>query len=72
MWAAAGRADGELGTETLTLKPTERKVFVTDWKYEKRRMTAGTTTAAIYASSRNAGVRQVTVTLSDGVLSPRS
>ena len=37
MWAAAGRPDGQLGTETLTLKPGETKVFNTDWKYEKRR-----------------------------------
>ena len=35
--AAAGRPDGQLGTETLTLKPGERKVFNTDWKFEKRR-----------------------------------
>ena len=35
--AAAGRPDGPLGTETLTLKPGQTKVFATDWKYEKRR-----------------------------------
>ena len=35
--AAAGRPDGQLGTETLTLKPGQRKVFNTDWKFEKRR-----------------------------------
>ena len=37
MWAAPGRPDGQLGTETLTLKPGETKVLNTDWKYEKRR-----------------------------------
>ena len=37
MWSAPGRPDGQLGTETLTLKPGETKVFNTDWKYEKRR-----------------------------------
>ena len=37
MWAAAGRPDGQLGAETLTLKPGQKKVFATDWKYEKRR-----------------------------------
>jgi hypothetical protein len=37
MWAAPGRPDGQLGTETLTLKPGETKIFNTDWKYEKRR-----------------------------------
>lgn len=35
--SAAGRPDGALGTETLTLKPGETKVFNTDWKFEKRR-----------------------------------
>ena len=37
MWAAPGRPDGQLGSETLTLKPGETKVFSTDWKFEKRR-----------------------------------
>jgi hypothetical protein len=36
-FAAPGRPDGQLGTETLALKPGQTKVFVTDWKYEKRR-----------------------------------
>jgi hypothetical protein len=35
--AGPGRPDGPLGTETLTLKPGETKVFNTDWKFEKRR-----------------------------------
>ncbi len=30
MWAALGRPDGALGTETLTLQPGETKVFTTD------------------------------------------
>ena len=37
MWANWGRADGDLGTETITLQPGQRKVFATDWSYEKRR-----------------------------------
>jgi len=37
MWAAAGRPDGELGEESITLQPGQTRVFVTDWKYEKRR-----------------------------------
>ena len=37
MWAAFGRPDGTLGVETITLQPGQTKVFVTDWKYEKRR-----------------------------------
>jgi hypothetical protein len=37
MWANAGRPDGPLGKETLTLQPGQKKVFITDWKYEKQR-----------------------------------
>ncbi len=37
MWAAFGRPDGPLGTETLSLATGQDKVFVTDWKYEKQR-----------------------------------
>jgi hypothetical protein len=37
MWAAFGRPDGALGTETITLAPGTSRVFVTDWKYEKKR-----------------------------------
>lgn len=36
MWAAAGRPDGTLGIETINLLPGQRKVFITDWAYEKR------------------------------------
>ncbi len=37
MWAAVGRPDGPLGKESLTLQPGQKKVFITDWKYEKQR-----------------------------------
>ena len=37
MWASWGRADGNLGTETITLQPGQKKVFATDWAYEKQR-----------------------------------
>lgn len=37
MWAAFGRADGSLGTETISLNMGQSRVFVTDWKYEKQR-----------------------------------
>lgn len=37
MWANWGRADGYLGAETITLQPGQKKVFVTDWAYEKQR-----------------------------------
>ena len=37
MWAAFGRPDGNLGQESVDLSPGQRRVFVTDWKYEKQR-----------------------------------
>ena len=37
MWAAFGRPDGALGTESIALNAGESRVFVTDWKYEKTR-----------------------------------
>jgi hypothetical protein len=37
MWAAAGRPDGNLGQEYVDLSPGEKRVFITDWKYEKQR-----------------------------------
>jgi hypothetical protein len=37
MWAAFGRPDGALGTESIALHAGENRVFVTDWKYEKTR-----------------------------------
>src|SRR5688572_32015265 len=37
MWASWGRPDGLLGAETITLQPGQKKVFATDWSYEKQR-----------------------------------
>lgn len=37
MWAGPGRPDGSLGVESITLQPGEKKVFITDWRYEKLR-----------------------------------
>jgi hypothetical protein len=37
MWAAPGRPDGNLGMESITLADGQKRVFVTDWKYEKTR-----------------------------------
>ncbi len=37
MWAAFGRPDGFLGTETISLAAGGDKVFITDWTYEKTR-----------------------------------
>lgn len=37
MWSDWGRADGYLGIETITLQPGQKRVFATDWSYEKQR-----------------------------------
>jgi hypothetical protein len=37
MWANWGRPDGLLGTETITLQPGQKKIFLTDWSHEKLR-----------------------------------
>ena len=37
MWAAAGRPGGDLGKESIALQMSQMRVFVTDWKYEKKR-----------------------------------
>ena len=37
MWSNWGRADGYLGAETITLQPGTKRVFATDWSYEKQR-----------------------------------
>ena len=37
MWAGWGSPGGSLGAETITLEPGQKRVFVTDWAYEKKR-----------------------------------
>ena len=37
MWDAWGRPDGNLGTESVAVSPDQRRVFNTDWRYEKQR-----------------------------------
>jgi hypothetical protein len=37
MWAAWGRPDGNLGTESVAVPEDQRRVFNTDWRYEKQR-----------------------------------
>ena len=37
MWSNWGRPDGFLGAETITLQPGQKKVFATDWSYEKQK-----------------------------------
>ena len=37
MWAPTGQPSASLGTETVGLAVGQKKVFITDWKYEKLR-----------------------------------
>ena len=37
MFSNWGRPDGLLGAETITLQPGQKKVFATDWSYEKQK-----------------------------------
>ena len=37
MWAPEGQPSASLGTETIGLAVGQKKVFITDWKYEKLR-----------------------------------
>lgn len=37
MWAPTGQPSASLGTETIGLAVGQKKVFITDWKYEKLR-----------------------------------
>lgn len=63
MWAAPGRPDGPLGAETLTLKPGERKVFITDWKYEKQRNDGTNYYGSHVRILRNTGTLPVRLTM---------
>lgn len=63
MMAAAGRPDGNLGKETLTLQAGETKVFNTDWKYEKRRNDGRNYYGSHMRIVRNTGQRPVKLSL---------
>ena len=61
MWAAFGRPDGALGTETITLAPGASRVFVTDWKYEKTRNDGTNFYGSHLRATRNKGTIPATV-----------
>jgi hypothetical protein len=63
MWADTGRPDGPLGVETITLQPGQRKVFVTDWKYEKVRNDGNNFYGSHLRVATNAGTRPVAFVL---------
>ena len=68
MWAQLGRPDGALGTETLTLKPGERKVLITDWKYEKQKNDGTNYYGSHVRIMRNAGQQPVEVVVVPGAM----
>ena len=68
MWAALGRPDGALGTETLTLKPGERKVLITDWKYEKQKNDGTNYYGSHVRILKNAGQQPVEVVVVPGAM----
>lgn len=57
--APAGKPDGQLGVESLTLKPGETTTFVTDWKFEKQRGEGATRYGSHLRRARNVGTREV-------------
>lgn len=59
MWAAAGRPDGQLGVETITLADGQARSFVTDWKYEKQRNNGSTYYGSHLRIATNPGQRPV-------------
>jgi hypothetical protein len=62
MLAAAGRPDGSLGKETLTLQAGETRAFNTDWKYEKQRNDGRNYYGSHMRIVRNTGQRPVRLT----------
>lgn len=59
MWAAAGRPDGGLGTEAITVSPGVAMWFDTDWKYEKLRNDGTHYYGSHLRIATNTGSRQV-------------
>lgn len=62
-WAALGRPDGFLGAERIALSPGETKVFVTDWKYEKKPNDGTNYYGSHLRTAKNIGARPVSVLL---------
>ncbi len=63
MWAAFGRPDGPLGTETISLTPGQNKVFITDWAYEKKRNDGSNYYGSHLRIATNPGARTVRLQL---------
>jgi hypothetical protein len=66
MWAAPGRPDGNLGTETVTF--TGWKDFKTDWTYEKQRNDGVHFYGSHLRVATNRGTRQVVLWIISGIM----
>lgn len=74
MWAAAGRPDGDLGREWIKLQTGQTRIFVTDWKYEKRRNDGTNYYGSHGRVLQNAGTVPIDIVLKgqlDGILQPK-
>jgi hypothetical protein len=61
MWAAAGRPDGSLGIETVTVPAGSDQRFDTSWYFEKRRNDGVHYYGSHLRIATNTGARQVTL-----------
>ena len=68
MWAAAGRPDGNLGVETITLGGVNHtQALETDWRYEKMRNDGRKYYGSHLRIAKNVGARQVLLSLKKGL-----
>ena len=67
-WAQSGRPDGSIGTERLVLQPGQRRTFVTDWSYEKRRNDGTNYYGSHVRIVRNAGKRPILVSYNETIV----
>jgi hypothetical protein len=59
MWAAFGRPDGNLGSETITVPASREQWFNTDWQYEKLRNDGVNYYGSHLRVATNIGAREV-------------
>jgi hypothetical protein len=63
MWGSAADSYRNLGVESITLQPGQKKPFATDWKYEKTRNDGQTYYGSHGRTFHNRGTRVVKVTI---------
>jgi hypothetical protein len=65
MWAPLGVPEGNLGVETITVKPGRSQYLKTDWKYEKLRNDGTTYYGTHLRIARNRGKRRIDLRVTD-------